>query len=230
MRHDADLTLRGAPLLDGAPIECPRCTIGGQLTLDRRGPRETWPARLDCLTCGWGEDHGVITNGLITAALESSTGRHAVGDSDLFAAEWRGHTLEGERAPRLILADLTTAADALANEARKQGRTRWNDTKRQARKRVTSATRKVTNQVTDKVTSAGQDAARKVTSRVRVAVLGAAWQQQSQGATAPAPRRKRCRVKGCRAGYVTITTRLHSTTGKKQKRRIPCGVCHRAEA
>jgi hypothetical protein len=218
----ADLTLSGALLLDGAPIECPHCTIGGQLTLDRRGPRETWPARLDCLACGWGEDHRVITNGLVTAALNSSTGRQAVGDSDLFAAEWRGHTLEGERAPRLILADLVTAADVLAGEARKQTRTRWNGAKRQARKRVTSAA--------SEVTSAGQDAAVKVTSRLRVAVLGAAWQQQSQGATAPAPRRKRCKVKGCRAGYVTITTRLHSTTGRKQKRRIPCGVCHRAEA
>lgn len=230
MRYDADLTLSGLPLLDGAPVACPRCGPGSRLTLDRRGPRETWPARLDCLACGWGEDHRVITNGLVAAALESSTGRQRTEDADLFAATWRGHTLEGERTPQFILADLVTAADALAGEARQQTRTRWNTAKRQARGKVTSTTRKVTSEVTSKVTSAGQDAARKVTSRVRIAVLGAAWRQQSQGATTPARPRKRCSVKGCRTGWVTITTRLHSTTGKKQKRRVPCGVCHRAEA
>jgi hypothetical protein len=74
-------------------------------------------------------------------------------------------------------------------------------------------------------------AAKEKTAGAKVAALTAAWTLQTGGAgAAPSsrPKRRRCTVKGCRSGMLTITTRLHSTTGKTQKAKVPCAVCRRA--
>lgn len=208
-----DLQLHGPLLLNGRPVPCPTCGSGGSLDLDRRGPRETWPAWLSCRACGDGGDHPLITNGLVAAALTARAG-------DAFTAQWRDHVLTGERLPQFTPADLVDALGELrkagqqsvrkAVRSKKRGARRWwRGRKRAARK----ATRR---------------AASRATGTVKAATLRTAWDLQTGGAGPQKQPRTRCRTKGCRGGWITITSRLHSASGSAEKMQVPCGVCHRA--
>lgn len=192
-----------AVLLDGQPLTCPACDGGHALVLDLCGPRETWPARLGCLDCGHGEDHPAITNGLLQAALDGRTGRLRAEDRPTFRGEWRGHVLEGEQHTEWVPDDVVTAAQELAKEGKKRAR-RWAGAKkREARQAVDQAA-----------------------GRGKASALGALWQARTGGA-GPVPRTaRRCKVRGCRAGLITIHTRIHGDGGDTLQ--VPCAVCHRA--
>lgn len=214
-----DLRLYGPLLVNGAAVECPTCGPGS-LYLDRNGPRETWPARIGCL-CGWAEDHAVITNGLVQAALNACTGRRKATDVDTFEAEWRGTLIRGERYPELCLDDIVAAGRVVADTARKEGKKWWHRQKRDAQRAIRSGKQRVTGAATR---AAGQAA-----GAVTAAAMGADWQARTGGAgPVPRPRRARCRVPGCRGGWVTITTRIHGDSGKTEERQVPCAQCHRA--
>jgi hypothetical protein len=207
-----DLQLHGPLLLDGQPVTCPGCGMGAALELDRRGPRETWPAWLGCRECGHGDAHPVITNGLVEAALKTRTGRTKAEDRDLFAAQWRDLVLVGEIRPEFVLDDARALAGILAGIGHQQVREHkraahrwWRGKKRAARG------------------AAGQ-AAGAATSTA----LAAAWDLQTGGAGPAHQSAGRCRVKGCRGGWITITTKIHTDTGRTEKIQQPCGVCHRA--
>lgn len=207
-----DLHTRGPLLLNGQPVTCPSCGLGAALDLDRRGHRETWPAWLGCRECGHGDDHPVITNGLVEAALEARTGRHRAEDRDLFAAQWRHHVLTGEIRPEFILDDAITLVEELGKVGQQELRTRKGNARRWWRGRKKAARR------------AGREALSTATS----AALTAAWNLQTGGA-GPAPKTtSRCRVKGCRGGWITINTRIHADTGKTEAVQQPCAICHRA--
>lgn len=209
-----DLEIRGTLLLNGTPVTCPGCDSGAALTLDRRGPRETWPAWVGCELCGHGDDHPVITNGLVEAAVAARTGRARAEDRDLFTAEWRHLTLIGECIPEFVLDDAVTLVQELGKIGRQEigarrrtARRWWRGRKRAARQAVRGA--------------AGQ-----ATGTVKAAALRAAWDLQTGGA---GPQKTpRCRTKGCRGGWVTIATRIHADNGRAEKVQEPCGVCHRA--
>ncbi|MER5915883.1 hypothetical protein ABT124_37085 [Streptomyces sp. NPDC001982] len=195
---------------------CQECESGYSLQLRKRGPRETWPAFISCLACGHGNDHPLITNGLVDAAIAARVGRTRREDSDTFSGEWRGHTLEGECVPEFHMDDVVTVVTQLSKLGKRELRARKAKVKWEAR-----GWWRGQKQI------AGQ-----VTGTAKAAALSAAWTMQTGGAgpTRSTKRRRRCTVKGCRGGMVTIRTRVHSTTGKTQKVKVPCGVCHRAEA
>jgi hypothetical protein len=206
---DPDLLLTGTLLLNGQPVTCPACDTGDPIELHKRGPRETWPAFLVCLYCGHGDDHPVITNGLVDAAIEACPGRTRATDRDLFAAEWRGLTLVGERDPGVIPADIVTAAKVIAStyqaEGKSRGRAWWRGSKKSAERSVSRAA-----------------------GGVKSAALAAAWQAQTGGAGPAKQPSRRCRTKGCRGGWVTITSRIHGSSGKAEQVKTPCATCHRA--
>ncbi|MFF4653825.1 hypothetical protein, partial [Streptomyces sp. NPDC001380] len=183
-----DLKLVGLLLLDGEPVACPGCGGVGALTLDRCGPRETWPARLGCTTCGHTADHDTITNGLIVSALAACTGRSKASDRDLFTAEWRGLVLEGERQPELTLDDVRVVVDQLRAEGRKRVRAGKAGVRRSARSWWRGRKQ------------AARETAGQAAGRASSTVLAAAWQARTGGAgPEPTPRRRgrRCPVKGC---------------------------------
>jgi hypothetical protein len=203
-----ELELTGPLLLDGAPVLC-RCGSGGSLTLATVGPRETWPARLGCRSCGAAEDHPLITNGLVTAAAETSSGRRKATDRDVFAAAWREHFLEGECAATFVLDDAVTAlrevTKAGKREVRKRTRRWWRITRRTTGHR-----------------------ARQLLGGAQAAALTAAWDLQTGGAGPARQPARRCRVKGCRGGWLTISTRVHGSSGRTEQVKTPCAACHRA--
>lgn len=211
-----DLKVTGTLLADGQPVICPACKVGYSLELRKRGPRETWPAFVTCLSCGSGEDSDVITNGLVDAALEARTGRTKAEDRDTFAAEWRGHTLVGECVPQFVLDDAITLAEELGKIGRQELREHKTAAKKQARGwwrgREKSAKRAV-----------GQ-----ATGTVKSAALAAVWDVQTGGAGPAKKPARRCRTKGCRGGWVTITSRIHSGSGKAEQVKVACAACHRA--
>lgn len=211
--YSADLRLRGL-VVDGVPVVCPGCGSGAQLTLDRRGPRETWPAWLGCEQCGHGEDHSTITNGLLDAAVEACG--PAGPEPEAFVAAWREHTIEGERAPEFGVADLVTAAQVWADVGRTEARKRWGKAKRRARGRLLGIRRKAGDQAGQLIGSA------------KAAALTAAWELQTGGAGPVRPPRRRCRVKGCRGGWVTMRSRIHGSSGRPQDIKVPCAACQRA--
>lgn len=216
MFDSPDLKLTGDLLVDGQVIVCRHCDDGLSLQLYKRGSRETWPAWLTCLHCGRGEDHPVITNGLVDAAVSSRTGREKAVDRDTFAAEWRGITITGECIPEFVLDDAVVVAQELAKVGKSEVRQRKNQAKKQARSWWRGQKK------------AAQNAAGQVTGTVKAAALTAAWDLQTGGAGPVKKPARRCRVKGCRKGWLTIQTRLHSTTGKTQETKVPCAVCRRA--
>lgn len=212
-----DLKLHGVTTINRVPLTCEHCDSSSALEISKRGWRETWPAFVSCLVCGKGADHDVITNGLVDAAKAAATGRQKATDRDTFRAEWRGILLEGEQVPEFVLDDAIQGGKALAGEVHSQAkemkrdatgraRTWWGGQKKAARAAV------------------GQKA-----GGAKAAALGAAWQMQTQGAgPQEKPRARRCPVKGCRKGTVTLTTRIHGAkAGSTSKTRVPCGFCHR---
>lgn len=222
MDTTADLQFVGVALVDGRPLACTGCGNTFSLEVHKHlGVFETAPAWVACLSCSRGEDSTVITNGLVDAALAARTGRAKAADRDTFTAEWRGTTLEGELHPQFVLDDAVELAKVVKQQTTRDAK-RWGRAKkREAKTRLKAVVGAVTGPAKEK--AAG----------VKVAALTAAWTLQTGGAGAPPtskPRRQRCTVKGCRGGMLTITTRLHSTTGKTQKAKVPCAVCRRATA
>ncbi|MFD5428509.1 hypothetical protein [Streptomyces sp. NPDC127084] len=218
-----DLDLHGLAYVNDDPVECGNCANGFSLQIYKRGFREVWPAFISCLSCGKGDDHEVITNGLVDAALAARTGRQKAADSDTFTAHWRGIVMTGELVPELILDDIVTAATALGGQVTGDTKRWWRAKKRAGRAHAAAAAGAVTDTAKKKAGDAAYAA--------KATALTTAWTLQTGGAgptTAPKPKRSRCQVKGCRAGMVTISTRVHSATGKTSEVKIPCGVCHRS--
>jgi hypothetical protein len=212
-----DLTPQGTTLLNGKPLMCENCDSTHSLQLYKRGWRETWPAFLSCLVCGKGADRDDITNGLLDAAKTAATGRQKASDRSTFRVEWRGTVLEGELIPEFVLDDAIQGGKALAGELRAQAKEMKAEAKSQARSWWGGQKK------------AARAAARQKAGGMKAAALGAAWQMQTGGAgPQEKPRARRCPVKGCRKGTITLTTRVHGAKpGRSSKTRVPCGVCHR---
>ncbi|MFD7262980.1 hypothetical protein [Streptomyces sp. NPDC059874] len=229
--HSPDLELHGIAYVDGAPLECGHCGNAIGLHVHKRGPREVWPAWITCGSCGRGDDSATVTNGLVDAVLAARTGRQKAEDRDLFTAEWREVVMTGELRPTLVMDDLVTVAEALRDEVEKDVGRWWGGKKKAAKAKVAEAKATAKGAVKDAASdaaTAAKGAAKNAKNATAAAVLTTAWQLQTQGAgPAKMPKAKRCTVKGCRGGMVTLATRLHSPTGKSAEVKIPCGTCHR---
>jgi hypothetical protein len=211
-----DLRLHGIALVNGEPVVCWHCDDGHALEVYKRGFRETWPAFVSCLSCKQGEDSSIITNGLLEAAVAARTGRDKATDVDTFAAEWRGITLEGELIPELIPDDIIAIGREMATAGKQDLRQRKAKVKRQARGWWRGRKK------------AAQDQVGQVTGRAKAAALSAAWDMQTGDAGPAKQPTRRCRTKGCRGGWVTITSRVHSGSGNAEQVKVPCSTCHRA--
>ncbi|MCX4682641.1 hypothetical protein OG413_46710 [Streptomyces sp. NBC_01433] len=219
-----DLSLQGLAHLNSVPLLCTQCDSGYALRIYKRGPREVFPASVSCLSCGhWEDCSRVITNGLVDAVLAARTGREKAGDVDSFFAEWRGVTMYGELVPEFVLDDAVVVLRALSGEVRKDTKRWWGGKKKAGKAQVKAKAGAVADAA--KAKAGGAASAAKATA------LTTAWTLQTGGAgptASPKPKTKRCTVKGCRSGMVTLSTKVHSATGKTREVKIPCGVCHRS--
>ncbi|MEU3521823.1 hypothetical protein ABZ770_42460 [Streptomyces sp. NPDC006654] len=223
MNATADLKLMGVALVNGQPLTCADCGNTFSHEIHKQGPFETSPAWVCCMSCGAGGESQAVTNGLVDAVLAGWAARRKSADRDLFTAEWRGTVLAGELYPTLDVYQAQGAAKAVKQGATPEVKRWWRSKKKQAKARVKGAARSVTGR-------AKKEAGNAVNS-AKAAALTAAWTMQTGGAgptTSTRPKPRRCRVKGCRKGMVTIRTRFHSTSGKTQTVKVPCGMCHRA--
>lgn len=212
MNTTGDLKLLGVATVDGDPLACAQCGNTFSLEVHKRTVFETAAAWVCCLSCGHGGEDQAVTNGLVDAVLAGWANRQKdVAGRDQFTAEWRGIVLAGELVPTLDLYQAAAAVKAVHEGAKPHVKRWWRGKKRTAKDRAKAPWR-------------------AVKAKVTVAAVGAAWDMQTGGAGLPGKpvRMPRCRVKGCRKGWVTITTRVHSDTGKKQQQRIRCAVCDRA--
>lgn len=219
MNTTADLKLLGVAEVDGRPLTCEGCGNTFSLEVHKNGIFETSPAWVCCLSCGHGGDHPTVTTGLVDAVLAGWVDRQKDTDRrDTFTAEWRGTVLSGELVPTLDLYQATAAVKAVHEGASPHVKRWWRGKKKAAKAKAKAPLQAVR-------AKAGQ-----ATAAAKVTALSAAWQMQTGGAGgAPATRpRSRCTVKGCRRGWLTIRTRIHSGTGKAQEKRVPCAVCRRA--
>ncbi|MFE6479663.1 hypothetical protein [Streptomyces rochei] len=223
MDAKADLKLLGMAYVDGRELLCSECGNGFSLEIHKHGFREVHPAWICCMSCGKGEDSSVITNGLVDAVLASRAARIKDADRDVFRAEWRGTVMTGEMQPLIDMHQLIGAAKAVHEGAAPEVKRWWRGKKKAAKAQVKEKAGAVTGAVKGKAKEAADTAT--------ATALTTAWTLQTGGAgptTSQRPKRRRCTVKGCRAGMVTISTRVHATTGKTSKVKIPCGVCHRS--
>ncbi|MZG04972.1 hypothetical protein [Streptomyces sp. SID5614] len=218
-----DLALQGLAHVGETPLLCAACGSGYALRIYKRGPREPFPASVSCLGCGhWEDCSPVLTNGMVDAALEARTGRKVAADIDTFVAEWRGRIFQGELVAEFIPDDAVVMLKALHGEVSKDARRWWGGKKRAVRTRA--------KETTGAVKAAAKEKAGGAAGAAKSAALAADWALRTGGAgpdTAPKKPRSRCTVKGCRGGMVTLSTKVHSTTGKTSEVKIPCGVCHR---
>jgi hypothetical protein len=230
-----DLKLVGVALVDGQPLACTECGNTFSLEVHKRGPFETSSAWVCCLTCGHGGEDQAVTNGLVDAVLAGWAGRQKSADRDVFTAEWRGTVLTGELYPTLDVYQAKGAAKAVQKAAAPEVKRWWRGKKRAAKNQVKAPFRRARQKVEGAVedaAAAGRERVSDAVAAAKVGALSAAWQLQTGGAgptTSTRAKVRRCRVKGCRGGQLTIRTRFHSSTGKTQKVKVPCGVCHRAE-
>lgn len=214
-----DLKLLGIAHLDGRPLACTECGNTLSLEVHKRGLFETGPAWVACLACGHGDDSHPVTNGLVDAVLARWVQRQTDADRDVFTAAWRGTVLAGELVPTADVYQVLGAARTACEAARPHVKRWWGGKKRAAKERVKAPLHAARKQ------AAGAAATAKV------AALSAAWTVQTGGAGAAPPKKtgSRCKVKGCKKGWLTITTRVHSSTGKARDMRVRCAVCRRAE-
>lgn len=220
MNITADLKLMGVAQVDGQPLACTDCGNTFSLEVHKRGPFETSAAWVCCLSCGHGGENSTVTNGLVDAVLAEWWRRRQDAGRDLFTGEWRGIVMTGEMYPTLDIYQARAAAELVYQGAKPMVKRWWRGKKRAAKNQVKAQFRLARKQAADTAAAA------------KAGALTAAWQWQTGGAgptTSTRTTKRRCRVKGCRSGQVTIRTRFHSTTGKTQKVKVPCGVCHRAE-
>ncbi|MET8566101.1 hypothetical protein ABZV75_38145 [Streptomyces flaveolus] len=236
MDAKADLKLMGMAYVDGKELLCSGCGNGFSLEIHKHGFREVHPAWICCLSCGKGEDSSVITNGLVDAVLACREARIKEEDRDVFRAEWRGIVMTGEMQPLIDIHQLIGAAKAVHEAAAPEVKRWWRGKKKAAKAQVKQKAGAVTGAVKDKAKEATDAAAGKAgeaISTAKATALTTAWTLQTGGAgptTSSKPKRRRCTVKGCRGGMVTISTRIHSATGKTREVKIPCGVCHRSNS
>ncbi|MGW2110696.1 hypothetical protein [Streptomyces sp. NPDC001948] len=234
MRTEPDLRLTGTAYVDGQELQCRECGNDRSLEIHKDGFREVWPAWICCLSCGCGESSKVVTNGLVDAALEARTGRKKPEDADTFVAEWRGIVWTGEIFPQFLLGDALVAVKALGGQVGKDTKAWTRSKKKEAKARAKAAAEAVAEPVKEKAGAAKKAAKEKAGAAANAAkatALTTAWTLQTGGAgptTTAKPKRQRCTVKGCRGGMVTLSTKLHSTTGKTRDVKIPCAACHRS--
>ncbi|MGV9227614.1 hypothetical protein ACWDPF_33660, partial [Streptomyces albogriseolus] len=124
---------------------------------------------------------------------------------------WRGIVFAGELVPTLDFHQAKVAVEAWHEVAAPEVKRWWRGKKRAAQAKVKAPVR-------------------KATAGVKAKAIGAAWDLQTGGAGLPQRGRgRRCTVKGCRRGWLTIRTRVHSGTGKKASVRVRCAICTRAD-
>ncbi|MBP5942589.1 hypothetical protein [Streptomyces acidiscabies] len=218
-----DLKLVGTAYVDGTELACAECGNTFSLEIHRHGAREVEPAWISCLSCGTGRDSTVVTNGLVDAVLAAWTARRADGDRDLFAVEWRGLVMTGELYPTLDIHQAVGAVKAVHEVAAPEVR-RWWRSKKKAVKREMKAKRR-------QVTGVAKEKTKEAAGAAKAAAITADWNLRTGGAgpqKSARPRSPRCTVKGCRAGMVVISTRIHEATGTTREIKVPCGVCHRS--
>jgi hypothetical protein len=218
-----DLKLQGVAFIDGLALACGWCENTFSLEAHKQGLFETGPAWMSCLSCGRGGEHPKITNGLIDAVLTGWAQRQKSADRDTFTAEWRGTVLAGQLVPTLdiyqAIGAYQAAHKAVAPEVKRWWRGKKRHAKRTVKGKVKGTLRKARGHAEDGVDTA------------KAAALTAAWNLQTGGAGPTTKRRgRRCTVKGCRKGWLTIKTRMHSTNGRTQQRKIRCAMCARADA
>lgn len=222
-----DLKLVGIARVDGTELACGECGNAFSLEIHKHGLREVSPAWISCLSCGKGEDSRIVTNGLVDEVLAGWVKRQKDADRDVFTAEWRGIVMTGELYPTLDIYQAIGAAKAVKegiDQTAAPEVKRWWRSKKKAVKAELKSKRQA-------VTGAAKDKARETAGAAKATAITAAWNLQTGGAgptTSVKPKRQRCTVKGCRGGKVTISTRVHSSTGKTREMKIPCGVCHRS--
>ncbi|MFE6691937.1 hypothetical protein ACFVFQ_36395 [Streptomyces sp. NPDC057743] len=230
----ADLKLVGMAYVDGRELLCSECGNGFSLEIHKHGFREVWPAWICCLSCGKGEDSSVVTNGLVDAVLAGWAQRRKEEDRDVFTAEWRGIVMTGELYPTFDFHQAVGAAKAVHEYAAPEVKKWWRGKKKAAKAQVKEKAGAVTGAVKGKAKDAADAASEKAgeaISTAKATALTTAWTLQTGGAgptRSVKPKRRRCTVRGCRGGMVTISTRVHATTGKTSEVKIPCGVCHRS--
>lgn len=224
MNTTADLKLLGVAQVDGRPLACAGCGNTFSLEVHKNGPFETSPAWVCCLACGHGGDDQAVTTGLVDAVLAGWAQRQKqVETRDQFTAEWRGTVLSGELVPTLDLYQADTAVRAVHEGASPHVKRWWRGKKKTA-KTVAKAPFRAAKKRTG-------EAVGEAAGTVKSTALAAAWAAQTGGAGAPPAKRpqSRCTVKGCRKGWLTITTRVHSSTGKTREVRVACAVCRRTD-
>lgn len=223
MNATADLKLLGIAEVNGQPLACGACGNTFSLEVHKRGRFETSPAWICCLSCGVGRENTDVTNGLVDAVLAGwMQKREDVLARDAFAAEWRGTYFTGELVPTLDFHQAKVAVEAWHEVAAPEVKRWWRGKKRAAMAKVKAPVRKAA----DAVKASGREA----TAGVKARALGAVWQMQTGDAGLPGPRAVRgCPVKGCRRGWLTIRTRVHSSTGEKGSVRVKCAVCTRSD-
>jgi len=225
-----DLKLVGVAQVNGQPLACTDCGNTFSLEVHKRGPFETSAAWVCCLSCGHGGENQAVTNGLVDAVLIGWARRQKDADRDMFTSEWRGIVLTGELYPTLDIYQAKDAAKAVHQGAAPLVKRWWRGKKRAAKNQVKAPFR-LARQKAEQAVDAGRERAGDAVAAAKAGALATAWQLQTGGAgptTSTRPKRQRCRVKGCRGGMVTIRTRVHSTSGKAQTVKVPCGMCHRA--
>ncbi|MFD4377687.1 hypothetical protein ACFWPY_39845 [Streptomyces sp. NPDC058527] len=215
MNTTPDLKLVGVALVDGRPLACTDCDNTFSLEVHKRGPFETAAAWVCCLACGHGGEDQTVTNGLVDAVLTGWARRQKSADRDVFTAEWRGTVLAGELYPTLDVYQAAGAAKAVYEGAQPHVKRWWRGKKRAAKNQVKAPFRLVRRNAGEAVATA------------KAGALTTAWQLQTGGAGPTTRTPRRCTVKGCRQGWLTIQTRL-SGNGKTEQRRVPCAVCRRA--
>jgi hypothetical protein len=229
-----DLKLVGIARVDGTELACNECGNAFSLEIHKHGIREVSPAWISCMSCGKGEDSQVVTNGLVDAVLAGWVKRQADADRDIFTAEWRGIVMTGELYPTFDFHQAVGAAKAVHEGAAPEVKAWWRSKKRAAKAQVKEKAGAVTGAAKGKAketADAAREKAGEAMSTAKATALTTAWTLQTGGAgptTSVKPKRQRCTVKGCRGGKVTISTRIHSATGKTREVKIPCGVCHRS--
>lgn len=223
MNTTADLKLLGIAEVNGQPLACGACGNTFSLEVHKRGPFEAGPAWICCLSCGAGRESADVTNGLVDAVFAGwNEKREDVLARDTFAAEWRGTYFTGELVPTLDFHQAKVAVEAWHEVTAPEVKRWWRGKKRAAKVKVKAPVRKAANAV--KATS------REATAGVKAQALSAAWQMQTGGAGLPGPTAvRRCPVKGCRRGWLTIRTRVHTGSGKKGSVRVKCAVCTRTD-
>ena len=148
-----------------------------------------------------------------------------------FLERWRGYC-RALRAAGIEPDDAfcINAAKAVHEYVAPEVTARWQAKKKAvkgAARSVTGAAKGKAQETADAVKERAGDAVKTA----KATALTTAWTLQTRGAGPAAstrPKRQRCTVKGCRGGMVTISTRIHSSTGTTREIKIPCGVCHRS--